>query len=85
MVSCHALQDSSSAEARWRWDFILQAAEHLVQVFAITPVSVRDEDKNGAEQLQEVAAVSPVQADQPVSLWTLLPEEEGVNLGMRGG
>lgn len=40
MVSCHALQDSGSTKACW--DFILQAAEHLVRVFAITPVSVGD-------------------------------------------
>lgn len=40
-----------------------------MQVFSITPVSVGDEDKNGAEQqLQQVAAMLPLKTDQPVSL-----------------
>ena len=68
MVSFHCVQDSSSAEACWCLYLILQVAEHLVQVFSITPVSVGDEDKNGAEQLQQVAAMSPLKIDQPVSL-----------------
>lgn len=72
-----ALQNSSSAEAHWRWYLILQVAEHLGQAFSFTQVSVGDEDKNGAEQLQQVAAMSPLQADQAVSLWSLLPKGEG--------
>lgn len=65
MVSFRCVQDSSSAEACWRLYFILQVAEHLMQVFSITPLSVGDEDKNGAEQLQQVAAVMlPLKIDQ---------------------
>lgn len=66
MVSFHCMQDLSSAKACWRLYLILQVAEHLTQVFSITPVSVGDEDKNGAEQLQQVAVMSPLKIDQPV-------------------
>lgn len=38
-----------------------------MQMFSVAPVSVGDGDKNGAEQLQQVA-MSPLQTDQPVSL-----------------
>lgn len=78
MVSFCCVQDMSSTEACWGLYLILQVAEHLVQVFSITPVSVGDEDKNGAEQLQQVAPMSPLKTDQPVSLWSLSPKREGV-------
>lgn len=49
------MQDSSSTEACLCLCLIVQVAEHLRQVFSITPTSVGDEDKNGAEQLHHIA------------------------------
>lgn len=60
MVLLLCMKDSSSAEACLCLCLILQVAEHLGQVFSITPMSVGDEDKNGAELLQHVAAVLPL-------------------------
>lgn len=55
MVLLLCMHDSSSAEACLCLCLIVQVAEHLRQVFSITPTSVGDEDKNGAEQLQHTA------------------------------
>lgn len=51
-------------------------------MFSITPMSVGDEDKNGAELLQHVAAMLPLKIGQPALLSSLLSlKREEANFG----
>lgn len=51
-------------------------------MFSITPMSVGDEDKNGAELLQHVAAMLPLKIGQSALLSSLLLlKREEANFG----
>lgn len=76
MVSFSCMQEFEQLWSLLVPNLILQVAEHLMQVLPITPVSAGDENKNGIEQLQQVAVTLALKSDQAVSLWSLLPKRE---------